>query len=111
MGVIDEGEEFVFEFTAPGSGKFPEPELAGMPYKQFLSYLEYRACRLEADLPKAVTFVENTRNGAVSSVPTSHYMLQRELIYHICLQLSVNMPDEFQQFQQMMGGTKSADSF
>jgi hypothetical protein len=95
-------EEFRYVYTVPGSAFFPLSEPAGMPHKQFLSYLEYRACELEAIFPNDVTFIRNTRNGTVVSVPTRHYTIQRELIYEICLELGVNMPDEFQQFQRMM---------
>lgn len=102
-------EEFKYIFTVPASALFPVPELIGMPFKQFLSYLEYRECEREANFPSDVTFMRNTRNGVVVSVPTGHHMLQRELIYLICLELGINMPDEFQQYQRIMSGTPPAN--
>ncbi len=104
-------EEYKFIYTVPGSGNFPVPELAAMPVKQFLSYLDYRECEREANFPSEAAFVRNPRNGAVVNVPIGHYMIQRELIYLICLELGVNMPDEFQQYQRMMSNPPSNQAF
>jgi hypothetical protein len=78
------------------------------PVKQFLSYLEYRGCDLGVTFPADITFVTNPRNGEEAQVPIARFMITAYMMYWVCLELGVNMPDEFAAYQQLMDGAKPA---
>lgn len=73
---------------------------------RFIKYLEYRGCERGATFPADIAFVSNTRNGAEAQVPIARVMITAHMMYWICLELGINMPDEFTEYQQMMDGTK-----
>jgi hypothetical protein len=78
------------------------------PVRQFLSYLEYRGCDLGVTFPADITFVLNPRNGAEVQVPIARAQITAYMMYLICLELGVNMPDEFAAYQQLMDWAKPA---
>jgi hypothetical protein len=83
-----------------------EAEPAGFDVKLLLSYLDYRSCKEDKRMLRDEAYIINLRSGATSSVPLRYSVIDKELIYQICLELGVNMPDEFTAFQQLMDGAK-----
>lgn len=74
----------------------------------FLSYLKYRYCE-EVEWHHQEFYVySNTRNGQRASVSDRQPYLDREIIYWICDDLGIDMPDEFEKYQLMMDGAKPA---
>ena len=76
--------------------------------RRFLSYLEYRDCERGVTYPADIVFVTNPRNGAEAQVPIARAMITADMMYWVCLELGVNMPDEFNAYQQMMDAAKPA---
>lgn len=83
-----------------------EAEPPGFDVNLLLSYLAYRSCKEDKRMLRDEAYIINTKSGATSSVPIRYAMIDKELIYQICLELGVNMPDEFAAFQQLMDGAK-----
>ena len=83
-------------------------EPLGLDVNILLSYLQYRYCKEDKRMLRDEVYIINTRSGATSSVPIRYAMIDKELIYLICLELGVNMPDEFSAFQELMDGAKPA---
>jgi hypothetical protein len=83
-----------------------EAEPPGFDVDLLLNYLAYRSCKEDKRMLRDEVYIINTRNGATSSVPIRYRMVDKDLIYHICLELGVNMPDEFAAYQQLMDGAK-----
>lgn len=68
----------------------------------FLSWLSYRNCKEDKRMIRDEAFIINQKSGATSSVPLRYANIDREVMYWICRELGVNMPNEFPAFQQMM---------
>jgi hypothetical protein len=83
-----------------------DAEAVGLDVNILLSYLEYRYCKEHKRMLRDEAYVVNTKSGATSSVPIRYAMIDKDLIYQICLELGVNMPDEFAAYQQLMDGAK-----
>lgn len=81
-------------------------EPLGLDVNILLSYLEYRYCKEHKRMLRDEAYIINTKSGATSSVPIRYSLLDKELIYQICLELGVNMPDEFAAFQELMDWAK-----
>lgn len=74
--------------------------------RRFINYLKYRGCERGVIFPTDVVFVRNPRNGVEAQVPIARAMITAHMMYWICLELGVNMPDEFAEYQQRMDGAK-----
>jgi hypothetical protein len=83
-----------------------DAEPPGLDVNLFLSYLAYRSCKEDRRMLRDEAYIINTKSGATASVPIRYAMIDKELIYQICLVLGVNMPDEFTAFQQLMDSAK-----
>ena len=70
--------------------------------RRFIKYLEYRGCERGPVFPADIAFISNPRNGAESQVPIARALITAHLMYWICLELGINMPDEFAEYQHMM---------
>lgn len=79
-----------------------EQEPEEFPVRQFISYLVYRGCEKNGVFLADVQFIRNPRNGAEGQVPIARGMITAYMMYWICLELGVNMPDEFAEYQRMM---------
>lgn len=81
-----------------------EAEPPGLDVNIFLSYLQYRYCKEESRMMRDEAYIVNTKNSAAVSVPLRYAILDKGVIYWICRELGVNMPDEFAAYQEMMDG-------
>lgn len=86
-----------------------EAEQPGLDIDILLSYLSYRYCKEDRRMLRDEAYIINTRNGATTSIPLRYRLVAKEVIYWLCLELGVNMPDEFAAYQQLMDGAKPAD--
>jgi hypothetical protein len=78
-----------------------EPEV--LDVNAFLGYLQYRYCVEETRFPRDEAFIRNTKNEAVSNVPLRYANISREMMYMVCWELGINMPEEFSYFQRWWG--------
>lgn len=79
-----------------------DSEQEELPVRRFISYLEYRDCEKGTVFPADIAEMQNSRNGVKVQVPIAHAMIQREMMYWLCLELGINMPNEFAEYQRMM---------
>ncbi len=83
-----------------------DAEPPGLDVNILLSYLEYRYCKEYKRMLRDEAYIINTKNSATSSVPLRYAMVDKGIIYWICRELGVNMPDEFAAYQEMMDGAE-----
>lgn len=79
-----------------------DAEPPGLDVNILLSYLGYRYCKEDRRMLRDEAYIINTRNGATASVPLRYAMVDKGIIYFICRELGINMPDEFAAYQQLM---------
>lgn len=79
-----------------------DAEPPGLDVNILLNYLGYRYCKEDRRMLRDEAYIINTKNSATASVPLRYAMVDKGLIYFICRELGVNMPDEFAAYQQMM---------
>ena len=71
-----------------------------MELNQFLFYLGYRDC-VEIDR-RRIHFVYRGPEGPVVNVPRNVGHLERETIYLLCMDLGIDMPEHFKDYQAKM---------